>query len=145
MSEVIPIQEQLENIGLNEDNSIVIGSGILAALGVRPSNDTDLVVAATAFERLDESGRFQNSVSYNQPVLLLGPLEIRKAWGVLGKEQTLTDLSAQSVILDGVRYISLEFLLAVKMDWIAKDEARDKDVRDVQLIRQYMTDQQHDD
>ena len=38
------LAKKLRELGLNADNAIVIGSGILQALGIRKSNDIDLVV-----------------------------------------------------------------------------------------------------
>jgi hypothetical protein len=43
-------------------------------------------------------------------------------------------LARQAVIIGGVRYISLGFLLAVKRGWISEGGGRQKDMDDVRLI-----------
>jgi hypothetical protein len=132
------MQIKLSRLGLTADNAIVIGSGILQALGIRSSNDIDVVVNTTEFDRLRKTGKFKESTSHGLPVLTLKPFEIRNAWSVLGRDRDFDDLSEDSAILDGVRYISLEFLLAVKKSWLDSGEARDKDVADVRLMETYL-------
>ena len=95
-------------------NSVVIGSGILDALGIRKSNDIDVVVDKETYAHLKESGRFQEEQHYGRSVLVDDSFEVNAHWGVLGKDQTLSDLTEQSVTIDDVRYITLDFLLAVK-------------------------------
>lgn len=38
------IEVELNNLGLNSDNAVVIGSGILNALNLRESGDIDVIV-----------------------------------------------------------------------------------------------------
>lgn len=119
-------------------NSVVIGSGILDALGIRKSNDIDVVVDKETYAHLKESGRFQEEQHYGRSVLVDDSFEANAHWGVLGKDQTLSDLTEQSVTIDDVRYITLDFLLAVKKSWLLDDNVRQKDIDDVKLIEEYL-------
>jgi hypothetical protein len=132
------VHNHLSQLKLTSANAIVIGSGILQTLGIRVSNDIDVVVNDDEFGRLRDTGDFEESTSYGLPVLTKETFEIRQSWGVLGRDQDFADLCSNSVIVDGVRYISLGFLLAVKKSWLEGDEVRDKDVEDVRLIETYI-------
>lgn len=131
-------KNKLATLGLNSHNSVVIGSGILDALGVRKSNDIDVVVDEETYARLRDESRFREEQHYGRSVLVDDSFEVNTHWGVLGKDQTLSDLIEQSVTVDEVRYISLGFLLAVKKSWLLDDNVRQKDIDDVKLIEEYL-------
>lgn len=132
------IANSLKKIGLDPNNSVVIGSGILNALGIRDSNDIDVNVDNDTYLRFSKDGNFKKSQNCGRDVLIKEHLEISKIWIVLGKDQTLEDLKQHSVIIDGVRYITLEFLLAVKKSWLQENDVRQKDIDDVGLIEDYL-------
>jgi hypothetical protein len=131
--------QQLAAFGLDSTNSIVIGSGILQALGIRTSQDLDVTVPNHTYQQLNQDPRLTSSQTHGRPILVKPPLEIGTSWGVLGKNQSYDNLIQHSVIIDGVRYISLEFLLAVKQSWLQDAEVRPKDRQDVKLINAYIT------
>jgi hypothetical protein len=132
------IKENMNSIGLDPENTVVIGSGILNALNIRNSNDIDMVVAESAYERLDASGHFKKEMNHREEILADSVFEIGIAWTVLGKRWTFEDLFDKSVLVDGVRYISLQFLLDVKKSWLSESDVRQKDIDDVKLIENYL-------
>lgn len=132
------IRKSLNEMGLDAENAVVIGSGILDALGVRNSADIDAVVREDTYARLADGGRFTATQSYGHAILTGGVFEIGTAWGVLGKDQRFDDLYQNSTVVGGVRYITAEFLLAVKKQWAADGKARDKDIADIRLIETYL-------
>ncbi len=134
-------KDKLATLGLDARNSVVIGSGILDALGIRKSGDIDVVVDEATYAHLKESGRFQEEQHYGRSVLLDDSFEIGTSWGVLEKDQTLSDLARQSITIDDVCYITLDFLLAVKKSWLQDDNVRQKDIDDMKLIEEYMAEQ----
>lgn len=132
------IGDLLAEYGLTEDNAIVIGSGIMAALGIRDSKDVDLVVSQDAMTRLKGDSRL--APGERDPSILDNDLlEIGASWKVLGGEWDLETLLPETVVLDGVRYLTLAFLLKVKQDWASRTEPRKKDVEDVRLIQAYLS------
>ena len=131
-------RSKLADIGLTQDNSVVIGSGILSALNLRASNDIDVVVPETEYSRLADRKQFTKKQNHGREILDDGLFEIGTSWGVLGKSQDFDDLQEQSVVIDGVRYVTIEFLLAVKKSWLQDDDVRQKDVDDVELIEKYL-------
>lgn len=132
------IKEKLNDLNLDSDNSIVIGSGILNALDIRESHDIDLVANKTTYERLKADGRFKISENHGREILTDELFEIGTEWGVLGRSWNFEDLSVKSVVIEGVRYSSPEFLLEVKKSWVATGESRPKDINDIKLIEDYL-------
>ena len=135
----INIKSKLAGLNLLTDNSIVIGSGIMNALNIRPSNDIDVVVSSSTYENLRTSGKFNVETKHGRQILTDSIFEIGKSWSVLGKDYNLTDLLKESVIINDVHYITLDFLLSVKESWLQDENVRKKDLEDDQLIKEHKT------
>lgn len=128
----------LQKIGLTADNAVVIGSGILQALGIRQSNDIDIVASQAEYDRLKTSGKFStHKTQYKKEVLTDELFEIGTSWDILGKNYRFDDLKKESVVIDNVRYITLDFLYKIKTSWIAEKTVRPKDIADLRLIEEY--------
>jgi len=127
--------EAIRAAGLSTDSVIVIGSGILDKLGIREAHDIDLVVDEEAFASFDSRPdlvRHENAlgVSYHTEN---DAIELWRTWGLLGEvERTYGDLLPNTIVYDGVRYMTLAYV----KQWKQK-KGRDKDLRDVTLIEQY--------
>lgn len=131
------MKDELQKYDLDSTNSIVIGSGILQALGIRKSQDIDLVVLDDVFERLKKTEKFDEKKIRGRKLLVNKIFEIGKGWKVLNKLYRFRDLQNNSKIIDGVRYITLDFLYKVKKSWIKNGTAREKDLTDINLIKKY--------
>jgi len=59
-------------------------------------------------------------------------------WTVLGETWTFDNLLEHSVVIDGVRYNTAQFLLNVKRSWLVNDDVRQKDIDDVKLMETYL-------
>lgn len=128
----------LYKLGLNPDNSIVIGSGILEALKIRKSKDIDIVATQEIYDSLKKSGKFTVSENHGHEILADDIFEIGTSWTVLGKSYKFEDFIDKSVIIDGIRYITLDFLHKAKKRWARRRNARQKDIVDIELIETYM-------
>jgi hypothetical protein len=131
------MRKEIEKLNLNPDNAVVIGSGILQALGIRESNDIDLVVKKREFERLKKLNYFKIKFDHNREILASKRFEIGINWYVLGKNYYFSDFSNDSIIIDDVRYISLDFLYKAKKSWVKNKTSRPKDIADIKLIKNY--------
>jgi hypothetical protein len=132
------IKQKLLEIGLSSDNSVVIGSGILQALKIRDSKDIDLVVTENEYEGLKQGGKLTTHVTkYKKEVLKDDLFEIGTSWDVLDKEYKFEDFENNSVVIDGVRYITLDFLYKTKESWLKGGTARPKDINDLELLEEY--------
>jgi len=132
------IFNSLDELGLNSTNSVIIGSGILNALLIRNCNDIDVVVNYETYQELGKNDRFIKAQNHGLEVLTDGLFEIGTSWNILGRSHSFKDLqNHHSVIIDGVCYITLEFLLAIKESWLNGNDVRQKDIDDVRLIKEY--------
>lgn len=130
--------QKLRDLGLGPDTAIVIGSGILNALGIRKSKDIDLVVTPEEYARLEADAHFKKEEFQGRILLRDELFEIGTEWGVLGNDRSFADLSGDTCVIDGVRYLTPEFLLAVKKSWVSDGAAREKDIADIALIEAYL-------
>lgn len=122
------IVERVKELGLPLDQVVVIGSGILDALELRPARDIDLVVTPGLFAQLRGSGQYQVSVVRGETVLQRDDQEIWLSWGNEA-EPNFDTLFNQGVVLEGVCFAHPRFVLAQK-----RLRCTPKDRRDIALL-----------
>ena len=134
MSETFANKVKALNLPL--DQIIVIGSGILDQLGIRPASDIDLAASPDLMKKLSEkSGDWIKKFDDNQRFYFIkddGSAEVWDGWEFDGQAVSYGELLSQSVEYDGVRFVNLEFLSQWK-----KWRSREKDVQDVKLIDEW--------
>ena len=137
MSETFANKVKALNLPL--DQIIVIGSGILDQLGIRPASDIDLAASPDLMKKLSEkSGDWIKKFDDNQRFYFIkddGSAEVWDGWEFDGQAVSYGELLSQSVEYDGVRFVNLEFLSQWK-----KWRSREKDVQDVKLIDEWRAD-----
>ena len=137
MSETFADKVKVLNLPL--DQIIVIGSGILDQLGIRPASDIDLAASSDLMKKLsEESGDWLKKFDDNQRFYFVkddGSAEVWDGWDFDGQTVSYDDLLDYAVEYDGVRFVDLEFLRKWK-SW----RGREKDVRDVELIDEWRAD-----
>ena len=125
--------DKVKALNLPLDQIIVIGSGILDQLGIRPASDIDLAVSYDLMKKLsEESGDWSKKFDDNQRFYFVkddGSAEVWDGWEFDGRAVSYDDLLDYAVKYDCVRFVDLEFLRKWK-SW----RGREKDVRDVELI-----------
>jgi hypothetical protein len=132
------LKSKLAALGLDTDNAVVIGSGIMSALDIRESGDIDVVTTKAEYGRLASTNQFKITKNHGREILTDDLYEIGTSWGVIGKDRDYDNLYESSTIIDGVRYITLDFLLRVKKSWCEDDDVRQKDIDDVSLIEKHL-------
>lgn len=137
---IMEIKNKLNELGLNSDNAVVIGSGILNALNLRKSKDIDVVVTEEKYKELYDNSRFKKKQNHGREILADNLFEIGTSWTVVGKTWKFDDLLNHSTTIGGVRYNTVEFLLDAKRRWLADGDVRQKDIDDVKLIKQHLSD-----
>lgn len=124
----------VKGLGLSPQDYVVIGSGILAALGLRPVDDIDLIVSESVFRRFEQTGQWQRKGFEDGTYYLLkGIYEIGLDWDGPNARPNLTDLKNQETVIDGVPFIGLERLKT----WKAA-KGREKDLADLKLIDEHL-------
>lgn len=132
------IKALLLNSGIDLDNAIVIGSGILNALELRKSNDLEIIVSEHIYSFLVSNASFVQKERHGRTSLEQGLLNVGTTWTIVGHTWTFETLMDHSVVLDGVRYITVEFLCNAKTSWLLNGEFRQKDKDDIVLMNAYL-------
>ena len=134
MSEIFA--DKVKALNLPLDQIIVIGSGILDQLGIRPASDIDLAASSDLMKNLsEESGDWIKKFDDNQRFYFVkddGSAEVWDGWEFNGQVVSYGELLSQLVEYDDVRFVDLKFLRKWK-SW----RGREKDVRDVELIDEW--------
>ncbi len=133
------ILSKLDELGLNPENTVVIGSGILNALNLRESKDIDVVVTEEKYKELSNNSRFKKDHNHGREILADDLFEIGTSWTVVDKTWKFDDLLSHTTTIDGVRYNTVEFLLEAKRGWLVDGDARQKDIDDVKLMQKYLS------
>jgi hypothetical protein len=133
------MKKALQKLGLNPNNSLIVGSGILQALGIRNSQDIDVVASQEIFDHLKKSGNFRVAEDHGREILRNDSFEIGTEWDVLDKPYRFEDFVNDSIVINGVRFITIDFLYKAKKSWVEGNYARPKDIEDVRLIEKYMS------
>ena len=128
--------DKVKALDLPLDQIIVIGSGILDQLGIRPASDIDLAASSDLMKKLsEESGDWIKKFDDNQRFYFVkddGSAEVWDGWEFNGQVVSYGELLSQLVEYDDVRFVDLKFLRKWK-SW----RGREKDVRDVELIDEW--------
>ena len=128
--------DKVKALNLPLDQIIVIGSGILDQLEIRPAVDIDLAVSSDLMKKLsEESSDWIKKFDDNQRFYFIkddGSAEVWDGWEFDGQVVSYDGLLDYVVEYDGVRFVDLEFLRKWK-SW----RGREKDVRDVELIDEW--------
>jgi hypothetical protein len=120
---------KIHRLKLPPGSFVVVGSGPLAALGLRQANDIDLLVSRTVYARLKSAGWKEHIYPSTQDTgLAHGDFEVVTSW----HGTKLEDLVDSAVWLDGIAFAHLREVTK----WKAK-MAREKDLKDLQLIQAY--------
>lgn len=126
--------ERVKATNLPLDKSIVIGSGILAAYGIRDARDIDVVVEPEVFAELENEGvwhvGFQGSSSY---ALQKDDIEVWADWSTDGSgHPTYADLLPMTIEIEGVRFVTLDYVEQRK-----RERGSEKDIEDIRRIHEY--------
>lgn len=128
--------DKVKALNLPLDQIIVIGSGILDQLGIRPASDIDLAASSDLMKNLsEESSDWIKKFDDNQRFYFVkddGSAEVWDGWEFNGQVVSYGELLSQLVEYDDVRFVDLKFLRKWK-SW----RGREKDVRDVELIDEW--------
>lgn len=120
---------ELKALGLDEDDYVVVGSGAMAARGLRSARDIDLVVTEAVFGALGEWGWTAKTRPDGKPSFVKGRVEAYLEVGC-GAFNPPTDwLFENAELLAGVRFIPLGILRQFKQAY-----GRPKDLDDLVLI-----------
>lgn len=107
-------------------------------LGLREAHDIDLVVTDEVYQQLKNDPQFSEKEKHGKMILTNDLIEAATTWGVIERSWSFDDLLKESVVIEGVRYNSPEFLLRVKKSWLAQGETDEKTKKDIEILENYL-------
>ena len=133
------IFSEVKKIGLPPESYVVVGGGVLAAYGIRETQDIDIVVLPEIFMLLQSQG-FELDPVYEGK---WGRLRLKKDGVEIypdfysDHEQRfidIEDLIDSAVIINDIAFMSFERLRSCK-----QSSSREKDLQDLKLIDMYLS------
>ncbi len=121
----------MTDLGLPGGQYVVCGSAAMAARGLRPAGDIDLVVAYELYAHLKRSGWEERSFpGTDRPrALFHGPFDAATGWSVGAFRPDPARLIADAEVIDGIAFVPL----AAVAEW-KRACGRPKDLADLDLI-----------
>lgn len=123
------IFDKINELNLPQDAYVVVGGGILVALGLLEwDEDVDICVTPEIFAQFQAEGWRQEEWA-SKPVLKHDIYDIGVGFG----KWSVKDLQADSMVIQEVPFMNIEKLLQWK-----REMGRPKDLRHIQLIERYL-------
>ena len=124
---------EVKKLDLPLGQYVVIGSGIMARLGLREANDVDIAVTPDLYAKLRASGEWEEEERYGKIFLKKEAVEIIPRLDWESYSTTAEEAIASAAILDGVPFMNLNELVAFK-----RALGRAKDLPDIAIIEEYL-------
>ena len=122
---IAEIKNKLTILGVSSTEPIIVGSGILDMLGIRPSNDIDLLIGKETFYKIAGHGHEMLQRPDGSEKIEVDDIELMHDW--YGKK--VSDAAIKTTVIDGIKFMSIEEVCR----WKALLD-RSKDQVDILLI-----------
>lgn len=125
--------EKVKQLNLSPGNFAIFGSGPMGVRGIRECKDVDIIVTDDLFDDLSKNTDWESGVTdaYGDKYLRVGDIEIWQNWRP--EDWDIGALIKNAEIIDGLPFVKLEKVLKWK-----EMIGRDKDKKDIELIRNYL-------
>lgn len=131
----LSIINKVKALNLPLGEYVVAGAGILEALNIRETNDIDLAVIPYLHRKLRESGEWEEEEKYGKIFLKRDKIDVIPQLDWEEYNTTTEEAIKTSTIIDGIPFMNLDELCKFKTAL-----GREKDFRDIKLIREYQKD-----
>lgn len=122
------IRERIDHYNLPIDQVIVAGSGLLDSLGIRQSDDLDVVASQQLFDELKTQTDYEVGSADGDDFCRQPGLEVFRTW--FGR--TYDDLLPNTEVIDDVRHLDRQTFKQWKQEL-----GREKDLADIKLLEEY--------
>lgn len=124
------IFEKVKSLNLPHDQYVVVGGGVLAAHGIRETQDVDIVATPELFEEIKRQEGWREGRKPNGgPALYMDIFEVYLDVNCDSYQPTTQELIKRANVINEIPFISLDDLLLFK-----KGYGRLKDQPDIKLI-----------
>lgn len=127
------IFKKLKELNFPEGQYVVVGSGLLAAFGLREANDLDVAVNGNLLKSLIESDRYRQEIKYDKLFLIEEGMDILTQLDWEAYPTTVDEAIKTAVIIRGYPFLNPTETIKFK-----KALGRAKDFRDIKLLEDYL-------
>jgi len=124
-----PVVEMVKSLGLNINDYVVIGGGVLEVLDLRQTVDVDLVVSKSVYGKFKDLGWKEYIQDDGKKILSRRGYKIMMHY----MRRDLRRLTKYSFIKNGVRFMGINDLIESK-----ERLGRSKDLEDIDLLNKYL-------
>lgn len=126
------IFERAKKLNLPLGEYVIIGGGILEALGLRDTDDVDVAVTPNLFEKLRESKKYKEETKWGKLFLIGDKIEIGAKLNCDNYSTKIDEAIRTVTIIDGVPFLNIEETIKFKTAL-----GREKDFKDIELLKIY--------
>lgn len=127
------IFEKVKELNLPFGKYVVVGSGILDALKIRPASDIDITVTKDLHEKLKKDSTWRKEKHYGKIFLQKDIFTIIPQLDWEDYKTTSEEAINSAQIIEGIPFMNLEELLKFK-----KALNREKDMKDIKLLEEML-------
>lgn len=127
------IIEKIKVLNFPLDQYVVIGSGIMSALGIRDARDIDISVLPELHKKLCNDSEWKQEERYQKIFLTKEGIEINPELSWEDYPTTTQEAVRTATIIDGIPFLNLDELKKFK-----RALGREKDFKDIELIDDYL-------
>jgi hypothetical protein len=127
------IIKKVKELNFPSGEYVVVGGGILEALGLRNTNDVDVFVTLKLLEKLRESGKYIEEIKWGKMFLTGEKIDIMGQLNWKDYPTKIEEAIRTATIIDGVPFLNIEETIKFKTAL-----GREKDFKDIELIKEYL-------
>ncbi len=130
------IVQEVKKLELPAGEYMVFGSGVMSALGIKESQDIDLLVSPDLFYELKTRGWAQDEKEIDGRMrtrLVFGIFEAHKDFWYGAEDQDVLGMIQKTQLIEEIPFMSLEDTMEMKLRF-----GREKDLKDIELIKAYL-------
>jgi hypothetical protein len=121
------ILNKLKELDLTPNEYVVVGSGILEVLGIRYSSDIDIAVTRNLFNKLQQTGDYEEEERYGKIFLKKEGIDVIPQLDWDKYKTTTEEAIASAMVIEGLYFMNLDELCKFKTAL-----GRDKDFKDIE-------------
>ncbi len=128
------IFKKLKELSFPEGEYVLVGSGPLAARGIREANDLDIAVTDKLWKQLYDSKQYKKIERYGKIFLTDENIDIIKELSWEKYPTSVEEAIATADIIQGYPFLNIEETKKFK-----RALGREKDSKDIELLELYLT------
>ncbi len=128
------IIERIKGLNFPADQYVVVGSGLLDALGIRKAADIDIAVLPDLHKKLCEDSDYEKYEKYGKVFLKKEDVDIIPSLSWSEYPTTTEEAIRSAMIIDNIPFMNPQELKKFKQAL-----GRDKDIKDIRLIDDYLS------